>query len=104
VNLTMEIPELLERVEINAGAITEVQVVNGGATIATPEQPLVKAAYDDNLNAVKQLVFTQDVNVIDETTIETALAYAIENGNREMVGVLLANGADIHARNRGGQT
>jgi ankyrin repeat protein len=104
VNVTMEIPQVLEEVEINAGTITVVQTVNGGAMVARPEQPLVKAAYENDLNAVKQLAFTQDVNVIDEPTNETALAYAIENGNREMVGFLLAAGADIHARNRDGQT
>src|SRR5205823_13485372 len=54
---------------------------------------------------LRQLVLTiPDVNVSDQATNQTALAYAIENGNREMVRTLLGAGADINARSRDGQT
>jgi ankyrin repeat protein len=105
-NLLLQIPELTVRVEINAEPIAVVQRVTGGAiAIRRPEDPLVNAASKDDLDLVRQLVLTSpDVNVSDKATDQTALSYAIENGNREMVRTLLGAGADINARSRDGQT
>src|SRR5260370_39740180 len=79
--------------------------VQGAVSVRRPEDPLVNAAFKDNLDLVRQLILTTpDVNVSDSATDQTALAYAIENGNREMVRTLLGAGAYINARGRAGQT
>jgi ankyrin repeat protein len=105
VNLSMEIPELTVQVEIKPEPIAMVRATGGAIAIRRPEDPLVNAAFKDDLDLVRQLVLsTPDLNLSDKATDQTALAYAIENGNREMVRILLGAGADINARNRAGQT
>ena len=102
-HLAVSLPVLTELVEVHSTVWTN--SVQGGVSIRRPEDPLVNAAFQDDLNAVKQLVMTSpDVNVSDKATDQTALAYATENGNREMVETLLAAGANINARSRDGQT
>ena len=105
VNLSMEIPALTAQVEINADTQVTVVATMGVVGFSEPEDPLVKAAFKNDLDAVKRLVLASpDVNVSDGRANATALAYATEHGNRDMVRVLLSAGADINARNRNGQT
>ena len=80
-------------------------VVMGGATLASPTELLVRAAQNDDLEAVKEALLTKhDANVRDESTGSTALEMAVRHANREMVQVLLWAKADVNARNNSGQT
>jgi ankyrin repeat protein len=70
-----------------------------------PTEPLVKAAQEDDLDAVKEALLTQpDANVRDKSTGSNALEHAIQNADRDMVQVLLWAKADVNARNDSGQT
>jgi ankyrin repeat protein len=75
-----------------------VQATAGVMVMVEPTGPLVAAAYRDDLVAMKELLFQgSDANVFDETTQTSALDRAVENGNREMVQLLLSS----HARANG---
>ncbi len=102
-DLAVKLPVFTEHVEIlSTSAELSIQ---GGVSIRRPEDPLVNAAFKNDLDLVRQLVLTSpDVNVSDKATDQTALAYAIENANCEMVRTLLGAGADINARSRDGRT
>ncbi|HEV7858661.1 MAG TPA: ankyrin repeat domain-containing protein [Pyrinomonadaceae bacterium] len=77
----------------------------GGAMIMTPENPLVKAAFENNLEAVRELLRAGvEVNVLDKDVETTALAEAVSQGNLEMVKALLAAGADVNKKNSYGHT
>jgi carboxypeptidase family protein/ankyrin repeat protein len=100
VDQTLSIAQIQETVEVKS----EVQVVMGGAMIALPSNPLIKAALDDNIEELKQALINIDANVRDPQTDSTALEHAVRNGNREMVQLLLWAKADVNARDRSGQT
>jgi hypothetical protein len=77
----------------------------GLVAIAEPSEPLVKAAYDNELAAVKELLASgADADVIDKGTDSTALAQAAAHDNRKMIRVLLDGGADVNRQNRNGET
>ena len=77
----------------------------GAVAIVLPSDPLVKAAMQDDLEALNTALITQqDPNVRDKDTHTTALQYAVSNGNREMVQVLLWAKADVNAKDEDGQT
>jgi ankyrin repeat protein len=104
IDLTMDLPLLINEVEIQ-GTTTEEITVNGGVAFAEPTEPLVKAAYKNDLQAVAELALaSSDVNVSDRLTHTTALAHAVENANRDMVQVLLSAGANVNSRNNYGVT
>jgi ankyrin repeat protein len=104
-NFSMEIPQLIAMVEINAPTtVTEVVTV-GMVAFAEPEEPLVKAVFKEDLEAVKQLVFSSlDINVRDRQTKMTALDHAAENGNLEIVRTLVLAGARANLANNSGRT
>jgi ankyrin repeat protein len=105
-DIVLQIPELTERVEITLDG-TEVQatVTMGVVAFRAPEEPLVKAAFQNDLAEVARLALGgPDVNVIDKVTDRSALAYAAENGNRDMVNVLISAGANPNGTNTLGQT
>ena len=80
-------------------------VVAGGAMISLPVDPLVKAAQDDDLEELRTLLLNRsDANVRDKITNSTALEHAVQNGNREMVQVLLWAKADVNFRDNDGET
>jgi hypothetical protein len=93
-----------------AGLESEVDVVSpqyavaGGMGFVAPDDPMIKAAQEDNLDEVQQLLPGKDVNLRDKRSGTTALEHAVRNGNREMAQLLLASGADDNTRNEGGQT
>ena len=79
--------------------------VSGAIAIVMPSDPLVKAAMEDDLEAVKTLLLNHpDVNARDKGTQHSALDRAVLNGNREMVQVLLWAKADVNVRDNAGQT
>jgi hypothetical protein len=93
-----------------AGLESEVEVVSeqitisGGVGIVAPEDPMIKAAQEDNMDEVQQLLPGRNVNLRDQRSGTTALEHAVRNGNREMTQMLLSAGADVNTRNEGGQS
>ena len=77
----------------------------GAMVISVPDEPLIKAAWENNLTAVKELLATRvyDVDTVTEY-YSTALAQAVANGNLEMVSALLWAGADVNTRGDNGRT
>ncbi len=100
VNLSLEIPTLTVQVEIGAPELQQTVVLGGAMVMLSPEEPLVKAAAENDLPMVKQLVFaSHNVNKLDPNTDMTALDHAVENSNFEIVRTLLAAGANVRTRN-----
>jgi ankyrin repeat protein len=101
IDQTLSIAPITAEVTVNA----ENSIIAGGAVISIAEHPLVAAAGADDLEALRTVLLTQpDANVRDKNTQTTALERAVENGNREMVQVLLWAKADVNSRDNHGQT
>lgn len=92
-------------IEANVDTQTN-QIVELGGAVAyvAPRDPLIKAASEDNLLEVEQLLPGRNVNLRDTQSATTALEHAVRNGNREMVQLLLRAGADVNAEDPGGRT
>ncbi|HEV7680994.1 MAG TPA: ankyrin repeat domain-containing protein [Pyrinomonadaceae bacterium] len=97
--------------ELRVGAIeetvegTSTGVSFGGAmAFIGPENPFVRAAQEDNLEALTALIAGMDVNLRDKQSHSTALEHAVRNANREMVQLLLASGAEVNLKNASGET
>ena len=91
--------------EVTIEAPESASVVAGGAMVSLPTDPLVKAAYDDDLAALQTALLSRpDVNLRDKLTQASALEYAVKNGNREIVQALLWAKVDVNARDGEGQT
>lgn len=105
-NLELQIPELVVEVEINAPSqVVTVTHTSGVVAFSPPEEPIVNAAFKDDLEAVRQLAFSSlDINVRDKNVNLTALEQAVENGNLEIVRTLLLAGASVNAKNDSGRT
>jgi hypothetical protein len=74
-------------------------VLGGVVAVVEPVEPLVKAASENDLAAVRALLAGgADVNVVDETVGVSALAVAVNQGNRELVAELLRAGAKVNLR------
>jgi hypothetical protein len=84
--------------------VGEITATVGMMAMVEPSEPLVKAALEDDLQVVEELLTPKNVNLRDKATNATALEYAVSNGNREMVQSLLRSGADVNSRNASGQT
>ena len=85
----------------------DLAAVGGGGAVAIllPADPLVKAALEDDLEALKTVLLSHpNANVRDKETQYTALDRAVLNGNREMVQVLLWAKADVNLRDGDGET
>ncbi|HEX8651084.1 MAG TPA: ankyrin repeat domain-containing protein [Pyrinomonadaceae bacterium] len=106
---------LIERVVVNGGdeqtltANLEIgdheAVTMGIVDIVEPSVPLVKAAFDNDMAALKELIDAgADVNAIDELYQASALMMAVAGGNLEMVQLLLWAGAEVNVRNSRGET
>ncbi len=102
INSTLEIAPI--EVETEVTATNEEYTVNGGAMIVLPSQPLIRAAFDDDLETLQALLTRENVNLRDENTDGTALEYAVRYGSREMLQLLLGAGADVNTRNSYKQT
>jgi uncharacterized protein len=104
-DVQMQLPVFLAEVRIESPTETTTVALGGVVAFSSPEEPLVKAAYQDDLEAVRQLVFSSpDINVRDKTTHMTALEQAVENGNLEMVHTLLLAGAWVNTKSGTGST
>jgi uncharacterized protein len=104
VSVQMQLPVFVAVVQIE-GTIEISNEVQGGISFRVPQEPLVKAAYEDDLEAIRQLIYSSpDVNVRDRATHMTALDQAVENSNVEMVHALLLAGAWVNARSETGST
>ena len=82
-----------------------VEVTVGMVVALAPDEPLVKAAFENDLATVRNLIAAGvEVNRRDENTDTTALDEGVKYGNREMVRALLDAGAEINARSGRRQT
>lgn len=99
VDRTLSVAKVEEQVEVVSEG-TEVMVISGGAVaIVSPEHPFVRAAQEDNLEALTTLIAGTDVNLRDQRSGTTALEHAVRNANREMTQLLLSHGAKVNAVN-----
>lgn len=80
-------------------------VTVGGASISTPDEPLLAAVLTEDVDEVRRLLATgADVNVVDKEIDSTALAQAVQRDKRELVKILLDAGADVNEKNDAGLT
>ena len=79
-------------------------VTSGAISIVVPEDPFIRAAQEDDLEALTSLIAGKDVNLRDKTTRTTALEHAARNANREMVQLLISSGATVNGKNESGET
>ena len=85
--------------ESNTGEQYEDATVGVVSVSIEAAEPLIAAAMTDDLQALEALLTRENVNVRDQNLGTTALEYAVRNGNREMVQVLLSAGADVNSVN-----
>jgi ankyrin repeat protein len=80
--------------------------MSGGVSgMIEPQDPLVKAvAENDSALAASLIASTRNLDRNDNSTNMSALAQAVERGNRGLVQLLLAAGANVNARSSGGKT
>ncbi|HWW77136.1 MAG TPA: ankyrin repeat domain-containing protein [Pyrinomonadaceae bacterium] len=103
-------PSLVKELKVQSGSAQrsdvtlqpdfETATVGVVAVVVEPSEPLVKAAKENDLEAVRRLLLFggADVNVLDKQVGVTALAQAFENNNRELVQELLWRGARANER------
>ena len=74
-------------------------------TAKAPDIPLWEAAMNGNIKAVKQhLAAGTDVDTRDDAYGWTALHWAAVENNKELAELLVANGANVNARDKAGDT
>ena len=79
--------------------------VMGMVRVVTPEDPLVKAVYERDTRAAKNLIaLGANVNVLDKGAQTTALIQAVSNGDAEIVSELISAGADVNMKDTDGDT
>jgi ankyrin repeat protein len=100
---TLSIAEIRENVDVISEPAGRIEAM-GGAVVIMPSNPLIKAAQEDDIEAVKEALLKTEANVRDKNTNSTALEHAVRNGNREMIQLLLWAKADVNARDHSGQT
>jgi hypothetical protein len=100
-NELTELPSAQEG-EPRAGRVT---MVMGAISVRIPENPLVKAVFNQDKRAAKNLIaLGADVNVLDKEADTTALMQAVSHNDAEMVSLLLSAGADVNMKDIGGDT
>lgn len=78
--------------------------MGGAVAFIPPADPFIRAAQEDDLDALTALIAGQDVNRRDEQSETTALEHAVRNANREMVQLLILAGAEVNAKDEAGRT
>jgi ankyrin repeat protein len=105
VDVDVTLPIITVEVEVRTEVQVEARATMGVVAVREPANPLAKAAAKDDLNAVKELIpVTDDIDAWDKYTNTNALAYAIENHNREMIRLLLSAGATVNSASNYGRT
>lgn len=104
VDQTLSVAAIEEAGEVGGTSHFELVQLGGAVAFVAPEHPFVRAAQEDNLEALTALLAGTDVNLRDKRSGTTALEHAVINANREMVQLLLSSGANVNARNRVGET
>lgn len=85
--------------------VRRVSMVMGAVAVRIPENPLVKAIFENNTPAAKNLItLGADVNVLDKAADTTALMQAVQRNDAEMVSALLSAGADVNMKDSDGDT
>lgn len=82
-------------------------LIMGGAMAAVmePEDPLFKAISENDVEKVRQLAPADlELNRADRRRGMSLLTEAVQRGNKEVVAMLLALGADVNLRNGNGRT
>lgn len=101
---SLKLASIEERVEIEGSSESGYISTGGMVAYIGPEHPFVKAAQEDNLEALTALIAGMDVNLRDQRSHTTALEHAVRNANREMVQLLLSAGANVNLKNTSGET
>ena len=105
VDLAVEVPQVLEEVQVVMEERQFETVTMGAIAVSVPDDPLIKAAFNDDLAALVELIpSTTDINASDKATDTSALAYAIANSNLNMVNILISAGASPNSVNQQGET
>ena len=99
VDRSLKIAAIEETVDVQDSSQFEGSFGGGAVAFVAPENPFVRAAQEDNLEALTALIAGMDVNLRDKRSNTTALEHAVRNANREMVQLLLSSGANVNARN-----
>lgn len=100
VDRTLSVATIEETVEVESGET----VMMGMVSMVSPADPFIKAAQEDNMEALTALIAGMDVNLRDKRSGTTALEHAVKNANREMVQLLLSSGATVNGKNAAGET
>jgi ankyrin repeat protein len=107
INIELKLPEIVVETEI-ISSLPETrifQATSGVIAFVEPEEPLVLAAFKEDLEQVKLLAFSAlDLNARDRHTGMTALEQAAEDGNVEIARTLLLAGAGLNVKNESGRT
>ena len=104
-DIGVEVPQVLEEVQIVMEERQFETVTMGAIAVSVPADPLIKAAFQDDLPALVELIpSTIDINASDRATGTSALAYAIANSNLNMVNILISAGASPNSVNQAGET
>jgi len=100
-----EITELPTSQEGEKPVVVERFAVMGAVAIRVPKNPLVKAVFERNARAAKNLIaLGADVNVLDKDAGTTALMQAVAHNDAEMVSALISAGADVNMKDGDGDT
>lgn len=106
-NVELTLPEIVFETEITDLPENQrvLRVTSGMIAFVEPREPLVLAAFKEDLEQVKLLAFSAlDLNARDKHTGMTALEQAAENGNVEIARTLLLAGAGLNVKNESGRT
>jgi hypothetical protein len=80
-------------------------VVMGAVAVRIPKNPLVKAVFEGDTRAAKNLIaLGADVNVLDKEADTTALMQAVSHNDAEVVSALITAGADVNMKDGDGDT
>jgi uncharacterized protein len=93
------------QLEIELQERRRISIMGAMGMILIEESPLLKAVSADDVEQVRKLAFSDpNINASDASRGTSALAQAIERGNREIVNILVSAGADVNKRSGSGQT
>ena len=101
---TLKVAGIEETVDVDSTESRRFVTMGAVVMVSSPENPFIRAAQEDDLEALTALIAGMDVNLRDKSTNTTALEYAVRNANREMVQLLLSSGATVNLKNAAGET